>query len=124
MTGIGDDETTAKERSEDPKPPRIPKKLKPFMWIFAVLAVCCLGATVSIVQLLSDQSNDEDGNANLAGCGTNTTIDPNADVPSIGDYSSEQIGNAAIIIYGRTGPRDPGRADGSSRWRPRCRNRG
>jgi murein DD-endopeptidase MepM/ murein hydrolase activator NlpD len=99
MTGIGDDEITAKERYEDPKPPRIPKKLKPFMWIFAVLAVCCLGATVSIVQLLSDQSNDEDGNANLAGCGTNATIDPDADVPSIGDYSSEQIGNAAIIIY-------------------------
>lgn len=99
MTGIGDDETTAKERSEDPKPPRIPKKLKPFMWIFAVLAVCCLGATVSIVQLLSDTSNDEDGNATMAGCGTNTTIDPDADVPSIGDYSSEQIGNAAIIIF-------------------------
>jgi murein DD-endopeptidase MepM/ murein hydrolase activator NlpD len=98
MSGIGDDDTTAKERSQDPQAPRVPKRLRPFVWTLAVLSVCCLGVVFSVVQLLSDQSNGEDGNATLAGCGTNTLIDPNAEFPSIDAYSSEQIKNAAIII--------------------------
>jgi murein DD-endopeptidase MepM/ murein hydrolase activator NlpD len=94
---IGSDETTP-ERSEDPKPPRIPKRLRPLMWTLTVLSVCCLGAVISIVQLLSDQSNGDDGNVVLAGCGSNVVVDPNSDFPKIGPYSSEQIKNAAIII--------------------------
>jgi murein DD-endopeptidase MepM/ murein hydrolase activator NlpD len=98
MSTIGDDELTAKERYEDPEAPKIPKKLRPWMWILTVVSVCCLGAVVSIVQLLSDQSNGEDGTVTLAGCGTNSTVDPNAEFPAIEPYSSEQIKNAAIII--------------------------
>jgi murein DD-endopeptidase MepM/ murein hydrolase activator NlpD len=97
MSVVSSEATTAKERSEDPKPPRVPKRLGPLVWTLAVLSVCCLGAVVSIVQLLSDQSNDEDGTVIAAGCGT-TTVDPNAEFPKIGPYSSEQIKNAAIII--------------------------
>jgi murein DD-endopeptidase MepM/ murein hydrolase activator NlpD len=97
MSVVSSEATTAKERSEDPKPPRVPKRLRPLVWTLAVLSVCCLGAVVSIVQLLSDQSNDEDGTVIAAGCGT-TTVDPNAEFPKIGPYSSEQIKNAAIII--------------------------
>jgi murein DD-endopeptidase MepM/ murein hydrolase activator NlpD len=97
MSVVSSEATTAEERSEDPKPPRVPKRLRPLVWTLAVLSVCCLGAVVSIVQLLSDQSNDEDGTVIAAGCGT-TTVDPNAEFPKIGPYSSEQIKNAAIII--------------------------
>jgi murein DD-endopeptidase MepM/ murein hydrolase activator NlpD len=92
------DEPTAKERSEDPKPPRIPKKLRPLMWILTVASVCCLGAMISIVQLLSDQSNGDDSGVLLAGCGNNVVIDPDAEFPQIGPYGSEQVKNAAIII--------------------------
>ncbi|WP_240192709.1 M23 family metallopeptidase [Glycomyces sp. YM15] len=98
MSTIGDDGTTAKEYSLDPKPPKIPKKLRPLMWTLTVLSVCCLGAVFSIVQLLSDQSNGNEGSVTLAGCGTNATVDPNAEFPAIDPYSSEQIKNAAIII--------------------------
>ncbi|GAA2269515.1 hypothetical protein GCM10009853_023870 [Glycomyces scopariae] len=97
MSVVSREEQTAKERSEDPVPPKVPKRLRPLVWTLAVLSVCCLGAVISIVQLLSDQSNDEDGNVIAAGCGT-TTVDPNAEFPEIGPYSSEQIGNAAVII--------------------------
>jgi murein DD-endopeptidase MepM/ murein hydrolase activator NlpD len=98
MSTVGDDELTAKERYEDPAAPKVPKKLRPLMWILTVVSVCCLGAVISIVQLLSDQSNGEDGSVTLAGCGTNSTVDPNAEFPAIEPYSSEQIKNAAIII--------------------------
>lgn len=92
MSGIGDDEV------KDPRPPRLPKRFRPLVWTLAVLSVCCLGAVISIVQLLSDQSDEEDGTATFAGCGNNVVIDPDAEFPSIGPYGSEQIKNAAIII--------------------------
>lgn len=99
MSSIGDDEATAKERYEDPEPPRTRKKLRPLLWILTVVSVCCLGVTISIVQLLSDQSNGEENEGVLlAGCGNNVVIDPDAEFPSIGPYSPEQIKNAAIII--------------------------
>ena len=98
MSGIGDDQTTARQQDDGLKPPRVPKKLRPLMWILTVASVCCLGAVFSIVQLLSDQSNGEDGNAVLAGCGNNVMIDPNAEFPEIGPYSAEQVQNAAVII--------------------------
>ncbi|RRR99470.1 M23 family metallopeptidase [Glycomyces terrestris] len=91
-------EAASKERADDPAAPRVPKRLRPLVWTLAVLSVCCLGAVVSIVQLLSDQSDEEDGNVVLAGCGTNVVIDPDSEFPEIGPYSSEQIGNAAVII--------------------------
>ncbi|MCD0442298.1 M23 family metallopeptidase [Glycomyces sp. A-F 0318] len=91
MSGIGDDEV------KEPRF-RVPKRFRPLMWTLAVLSVCCLGAVVSIVQLLSDQSNDEDGTVTLAGCGSDVVIDPDAEFPKIGPYGSEQIKNAAIII--------------------------
>lgn len=96
MSIVSSEETA--ERVDDSTPPRSRKRLRPLMWTLTVISVCCLGAMVSIVQLLSDQSNGEDGNVVLAGCGTNVTIDPDAEFPEIGPYSSEQIGNAAIII--------------------------
>jgi murein DD-endopeptidase MepM/ murein hydrolase activator NlpD len=99
MSSIGDDEATAKDRYEDPEPPRTRKKLRPLLWILTVVSVCCLGVTISIVQLLSDQSNGEENEGVLlAGCGNNVVIDPDAEFPSIGPYSPEQIKNAAIII--------------------------
>lgn len=98
LLSSGGDETTAKDRSEGPRPPRIPKRFRPLMWTLTVLSVCCLGATISIVQLLSDQSNGEDGLMVPAGCGNNTVVDPNAEFPEIGPYSAEQVKNAAIII--------------------------
>jgi hypothetical protein len=64
-----------------------------------VVSVCCLGVTISIVQLLSDQSNGEENEGVLlAGCGNNVVIDPDAEFPAIDAYSSEQVKNAAIII--------------------------
>ncbi|GAA2140052.1 M23 family metallopeptidase [Glycomyces algeriensis] len=98
MSAVGDDQTTAKERYADPTAPKIPKKLRPWIWIVTVVSVCCLGAVVSIVQLLSDQSNGDDGTVSLTGCGTTSTVDPNAEFPAIAPYTSEEIKNAAIII--------------------------
>lgn len=92
MTTIGDPVDPSARRR------RIPKRLRPLMWTLAVAMVCCLGVVVSVVQLLSDQSGDDDGSVILAGCGTNVVIDPDSEFPEIGPYSAEQIQNAAIII--------------------------
>lgn len=92
------DQAAENERSTDPKPPRIPKRFRPLVWTLAVISVCCLGVVVSIVQLLSDQSNGDDGSVVLAGCGNGGVIDPDAEFDGIGPYGAEQIQNAAIII--------------------------
>ncbi|THV41476.1 M23 family metallopeptidase [Glycomyces buryatensis] len=68
------------------------------MWTIAVLTVCCLGVVVSVVQLLSDQDDGDTGNLLAAGCGSDIVIDPGAEFPRIGDYSSDQVKNVAIII--------------------------
>ncbi|WP_420842416.1 M23 family metallopeptidase [Glycomyces paridis] len=72
--------------------------MRPLLWTLTVVSVCCLGMVISIVQLLSDQSSDDDGSVVLAGCGTVGDIDMSGEFPAIEPYSSEQVGNAAIII--------------------------
>ncbi|GAB3656027.1 hypothetical protein GCM10028833_31240 [Glycomyces tarimensis] len=70
------------------------------MWGIALVAVCCFGSVAVVVQLLVDQSDDdEDGNQMLlAGCGNSLTVDPDSELPSVGPWSGDQIYNAAIII--------------------------
>ena len=82
----------------EPRPPRVPKRLRPLIWTVAFVSVCCIGLVVAVVQLLSDQEDGPDQDNLLAGCGSNVEIDPDAEFPSIGGYGSDQIRNAAIII--------------------------
>jgi hypothetical protein len=64
----------------------------------ATLALLCCGGAVSA--LLVGEFDDKEENLSLlsANCGVGGPIDPEADLPEVGSYSSEQIKNAAIII--------------------------
>jgi murein DD-endopeptidase MepM/ murein hydrolase activator NlpD len=84
---------------EDPKRPGWMRR---WIWGIALVSVCCLGATGMVVQLLVDQSGGDDdgldGQLLAAGCGNNSPVDPNADLPTIAGYNEEQIYNAAVIV--------------------------
>lgn len=84
--------------TDEPRSPRVPKRLRPLIWTVAFLSVCCIGAVVAVVQLLTDQQDDPNQETLLAGCGSDVEIDPDAEFPSIGGYGSDQIRNAAIIV--------------------------
>jgi murein DD-endopeptidase MepM/ murein hydrolase activator NlpD len=52
-----------------------------------------------VVQLLVDQSGDDNGqHYALAGCGNNLIVDPAADFQAIPPYGGDQIRNAAVIV--------------------------
>ncbi|RSM40091.1 peptidase M23, partial [Actinoplanes sp. ATCC 53533] len=64
----------------------------------ATLALLCCGGAISA--LLVDEFDDKEENLSLlsANCGAGGPIDPEAKLPKVGQYNSEQIKNAAIII--------------------------
>lgn len=80
--------------------PKRPGWMRRWIWGVALVSVCCLGAVGMVVQLLVDQSSEDDlGNELLpAGCGNNAPVDPDADLPSIDGYNEDQIYNAAVIV--------------------------
>ncbi|MCH7229362.1 M23 family metallopeptidase [Glycomyces sp. L485] len=80
--------------------PRRPRWWRRWMWGVALVSVCCLGAAGVVIQLLADQSDDDNGGNQmmLAGCGNNVMVDPDADLPSVGVWSEDQVYNAAIIV--------------------------
>ncbi|WP_100448907.1 M23 family metallopeptidase [Glycomyces xiaoerkulensis] len=76
-----------------------PRWLRRWIWGIALVSACCVGAAGVLVQLLMDQSDDDDTDVVTgSGCGNNVPVDPDADLPPVAALSDVQVHNAAVII--------------------------
>ena len=64
----------------------------------ATFALLCCGGAVSALLIGEFDKPEENLSLLSTNCGAGGVIDPDAELPEVGDYSAEQIKNAAIII--------------------------
>jgi murein DD-endopeptidase MepM/ murein hydrolase activator NlpD len=66
--------------------------------LVATLALLCCGGTVSAVLIGGLGEEDKANTFSAYGCGQGEPIDVNGEMPSLSDYGTDQMRNAAIII--------------------------